>query len=103
MSSTRRTINLRYKFEAHPEQYFSYRIQYDYEVDEEEVLNFIIDYLYREFFRKWNLARLKDDAKKAIKDIIDEYDLFDWFLQCLNDEIHEHFQAEASDAFYRED
>ena len=90
-------------FEEHPERYISYRFPFDYEVDKEEVIDFIIDYLYQEYFKKWNIVRLKDDAKIAIKKIIEEYELFDWFQQCLDDEIHEHFEEEASDAFYEED
>lgn len=90
-----------YWFEDNPKSVHPFIVRFDYDADEDEVMDVVVDTLYRFYFREWCPVRLKEEAKKQIKSMVEEYDLLDWFVQNMED-VSQHFRDKAEKEFYRE-
>ena len=75
---------------------------FDYEVDWPEIRDKEADILFREYFSKipgLQDKSLKNSIRKALEEIIADYDLEELFCEAHEEEIKDSFEREALDSF----
>lgn len=60
--------------------------EFEYEVDYRDVEDAIVDIVASGYF---------NGDKKEIKEFLDDYDLYDYLAETLEDELHDYFEEEA--------
>lgn len=74
---------------------------FEYEVEDEELLDAVADLLFDEYFSQTDLADRCDYrvmVKDGLKDIISDYDCLDKLVETHERELKDYFEAEAMNA-----
>lgn len=69
-------------------------VDFDFTVDDSQLLDAVVDMLYNEYFFKESFA-----ARESLKQMIEEQDLLETLVDGYEDKLKEHFEQDALDAF----
>lgn len=73
---------------------------FDYEVDDNEIEEEIVNIIYNNYFKKHNFDKKQTkNIKKEIKEFISDYDLFDTLSKDLYDELEDSFRDQAIESY----
>ena len=76
--------------------------EFEYEVDDEELLDAVTDFIYDDYFSKTNIADNCEyvfAVKKGIKKLINDYDNLDEYVEEYDSELKDYFEAEAKEYY----
>ena len=69
-------------------------VEFNYTVENNELLDAIVDLLYNEYFFKEDYT-----LRESLKRMIEEQDLLDFLVEGYEDYLKEHFEQDALDSF----
>ena len=75
--------------------------EFEYEVEDDELLDAVVDLVYEDYFMKTELADRCDYAvavKRGLKKFIEDNDNLDELVEDYEDELKEYFEEEALDS-----
>ena len=76
--------------------------EFEYEVEDEKLLEAVVDLVYEDYFMKTELADRCEyvfAVKKGIKKLINDYDNLDEYVEEYDDELKDYFEAEAKEYY----
>lgn len=75
---------------------------FEYEVDDEELLDAVTDFIYDDYFSNTDIADNCEyvfAVKKGIKKLINDYDNLDEYVEEYDSELKNYFEAEAKEYY----
>lgn len=75
---------------------------FEYEVEDDELLEAVVDLVYEDYFSKINIADNCEyvfAVKKGIKKLINDYDNLDEYVEEYDSELKDYFEKEAKEYY----
>lgn len=85
------------------DEYEEFGEDFEYEVDDEQLLDAVVDLVFDDYFRKTELVDISNygyEVRKGIRKFIeDDYDLFEKLVEDYEDRLKDYFEEEAMEDY----
>lgn len=83
---------------ANTDEYEEFGDDFDYTVDDEDLLDAIVDFVFSDYFKDTELVDYSDyerTVKNGLKEFINDNDILDQLVENYEDELYDYFRDEA--------
>ena len=83
-------------YDSKRDDYEEYGCEFDYEVDNEDLLDAVVDLLIEEYFESIDVT---NNVRQKLRCMITDFDMLDEFADAYEDSLKEMFEEEALESY----